>query len=155
MRNPTFGEGYLLAVVNDDHVAHRGVLERTPHKNRRRHRPSVIRHGYTAGPSKLCQRCKFLAVPTFRHGSHRIYPSQSRLGGTVEYEPGYRRVIIGRLGVWHTGHGREPSGHGGRNPRGYGLLVLVPRFTQVDVHIDKPGADNASAGNVDHPGSTW
>ena len=55
-------ERRILAVIDDRHVEHPGVLERPAHQQRRRHRPAVVRERDAAGGAQLADLGQLLAA---------------------------------------------------------------------------------------------
>ena len=57
-------ERLILAVLDDRHVEHAGVLERAAHQQRRRHRPAVVGDRDAAGRLQLGDVGELLALLT-------------------------------------------------------------------------------------------
>ena len=57
---------------------------------------------------------------------------------------GDRAIVVWRRGIGHTGDGGKATGGGSQRARAHGLLVLLPRLPQVDVHVDQTGSHHQS-----------
>ena len=111
-------ERRILAVLDDRHVEHAGVLERAPHQQRRRHRPAVVGERDAAGGLQLADLGELLAAAspsTPRRSDRRARgpppPPSCRMNC------GDAGVVVDRLGVRHARDRGEAAGHGRRGAR--------------------------------------
>ena len=132
----------VLAVLDQRHVEHAGVLHRPAGQQRRRHRMAVVADRDAAGLLQLGDVGELLAQLAARHRANRIDPGQAGIGRLAQDEVGDPGVVVDRPGVGHAGDGGEPAGHRRRGAGRHRLLVLLPGLAQVHVHVDEPRADD-------------
>ena len=88
VRDAVAFERRVLAVIDDRHAEHPGVLERAAHQQRRRHGPAVVGEGDAAGRLLRAELGELLAARAERDRADRIDareagfapPSQDQLG---------------------------------------------------------------------------
>ncbi len=105
-------ERRILAVIDDRHAQHAGVLERPPHQQRRRHRPSVVGERHATGGLLRGELGELFAARAHRHGANRIDARKAGLGGLAQDQLGDAGMIVDRIRVRHARDGREASGNG-------------------------------------------
>ena len=79
-------ERRVLAVIDDRHAEHAGVLERPPHQQRRRHRPAVVGERDASGGLLLAELGQLLALRAERHGADRIDAREPRFRRLLQDE---------------------------------------------------------------------
>ena len=92
---------------------------------------------------------QLLTIAPLRDRAHRVDPSQSGLSRLLLNKPRDAGVVIHRDGVRHAGHRGEATGDRGRHAGRYRLFVLVPRLTQVRVHVNETRTHDAVSRYVD------
>ena len=97
MRDPIPRERDVLAMVDDHHVEHRCVLERTSHQRRIRHRTAVVGHRDTSGGPELSDLRKLFTRLALRHRTDRIDPREPRLGRPEQNQSRDGGVVVDRL----------------------------------------------------------
>ncbi len=86
MRDAVTLEGRVLAVLDDRHIKHRRIFQRTPHQHRRAHGVSIIGERHTPGRAEVAHLGHLVAALPHRHGTNRIHTRQVRLRCTFENE---------------------------------------------------------------------
>ena len=142
--DPAVGEGGVLAVVDDRHAAHGGVLEGAPHQDRVGHGAPRVGDGNASGVAQLADGREPPPRPPLGHRPDRVDPREARLGRLREDEAGHAGLVVRGLGVGQAGDRGEAAGNGRRDPRGDRLLVLGPGLAQVDVHVDEARTHHAA-----------
>ncbi len=146
-------ERRILAVVDDRHAEHAGVLERAPHQQRRRDRPAVVGERDAAGGLLLAELGELLALRPERDRADRIHARQLRFGRLLEDELRDPGVVVDRVGVRHARDRRESAGDRRRRAGGDRLLVLLPRLAQVHVDVDEARGHDPAARHFEDLGA--
>ena len=143
-------ERLLLAVLDDRHLEHAGVFERTAHQQRRRHRPSIVGERDAARLPQLRDVRELLPRLPARHRADRIHAGEVRLRRLLQDVFRDAGVVVHRHRVRHARDGREAAGHGGRGAGRHSFLVLLPRLAQMYMHVDQAGTHDEAARHLDH-----
>ncbi len=132
----------VLAVFDERHAEHPGVLHGAAGQQRRRDGMAVVADGDAAGLLQFGDVGQLLAFLPARHRPNRVDARQGGVGGLLQDELGDAGVVVDRLGVGHAGHGREATGDGRSHAGGDRLLVLLSGLAQVHVHVDETRTDH-------------
>jgi hypothetical protein len=141
VRHAVAFERRVLAVLDDRHAEHAGVLQRASQEERRGHRMPVVGDGHAPGLLQLGDVRQERSLGPLRHGADRVHPSQSGSRGLGQDEAGHVGVVVHRARIRH-------AGDAGR----HGLLVLLPGLPQMHVHVDEPRTHDEARGNLHHHG---
>ncbi len=144
-----FGEAGILAMVKDGEVKHVGVFENAAHEFVALDTTAVIGDGDDAGALEGAKGCHFPACHALGQATGRVNVNDGiALGGVLD-ELDRSGVVADRRGIGHADDGGKASGGGAAAAAADGFLMGLSGIAEVDMDIDKAGADN-EAGRVDH-----
>ena len=144
MRHAVGLQRLLLAVFDDGDAKHLRILERATHQERGGHRTAIVGDRHTSGFPQLGDVRQFLALLAAGDRADRIDAGEIRLSGLLEDVFGDAGVVVHRRGVGHARDGGEPARNRRRGSGRHRLLVLLPWFAQMHVHVDQTGTNDQS-----------
>lgn len=146
MHDGFLGEAVVLAVVDDRHAEHVGVLDGTAHESVVLHAASAVGDGDGSGFAEGAGGGQPLSLPIDGDAAGGEYVDDGfALDGVLDELDG-ARVIGWRAGVGHADDGGETSGGGGASAGVDRFLVGLSGDAEVDVQIDQAGAGDKPAG---------
>ncbi len=144
----------ILAMLDDRHAEHPGVLECPSQQQCRRHRMPVVGDRHTSGLFQLGDVCEQLALRAFRDGANRVDAREVGFGGLGQNEQRHVRVVVHGRRVRHARDRRKSTGDGRRDAARHRLLVFLTRLAQVHVHVDQTWAHHEASRDV-HDGGPF
>ena len=149
VHHPTTGQGLVFAVIDYRQIESARIFHRAPHHSGRGDRATVIRHGNDACILHLAHFGELSARRVFRDGADWKDVCTGGARGLLNDKASNRGIVINRVRIRHGADRREAAGDGCRGAAGNRFLVFVPRFAQMDVHVDEAGCDDQAGGVKD------
>ena len=146
------GEGEVLRMLDHRQVEVLGIEQGAAHQLGVGDRVPIVRDCHHSGRYHVADLGQLLPLLPLAHRTDGIDPGKSvppGLGGDVLAD---RPVVVDRLGVGHTRHGRKAAGGRRQRATADGLFVLLPRLAQMDVHVDEARGHHLTRG-VHHFGT--
>jgi hypothetical protein len=153
VRHAVTPERGVLAVIDDGHAEHPGVLEGPPHQERARHRLPVVGERDAPGRFLFAELGELLPFRSHRHSADRIHVGQTRFRRLLEHELRDAGVIVHRIGVGHARNTCEAAGNRRSRPRRDRFFVFLPRLAQVHVDVDEPRRHDPPARDLEDVGA--
>ena len=152
VRDRTFGQPGVFAVLGQKHVEAFGVFDGPPHDLGVVDAFAVVGEEphFRIGVHHHAEFGEFFARQAFGDGSHRVHVAQADGLALVPHGFGDDRLVHDRVGVCHGEHRCEPAFRGGGRTGGDGFGVFPAGFPQVHVDVHQAGQEHIIF-PVDHP----